>query len=396
MKLKLALASATAMTLMTAVALADSNWTSVKQSGNGNSADVTQDSSGSGNWVRLLQGQATPNEGDNNTAVIDQLGIGNKVGHKSYGDGQWTLRQYGDNNLVDIEQTGRNNEIGLDNGNRYGGRSSNVGYGGTVGVQQTGSHNILTVEQSNAADGYSENQIGAVRQTGDAGATATTNELIIIQEESAVTSVSGPRHFVGLVRQTNAGPGASAADKNLIDIHQTGGGHPNPNGLDGHHIYKVTQTGTANSADLDQHGHANRIRTVTQTGTENDATVSQDGFGNVVVSVTQDNSGGGALGNQVTLTFAGDDNGTGGFTSGAAGDLSLPLATVSQLGDDNLVNYNVTGNANLFAFSQTGDGNEVQGTVNGDGNQVAVLQTGAGNFTSFQQIGGGNNIGVSQ
>lgn len=395
MKLKLTLATATALGLLVAAASADNNWASVNQRGDGNSADVTQSSTGSNNQTRILQGQASA-PGNNNIAIVDQDGTGNLAGFQNYGDSAWTLRQYGHNNLIDIEQDGRNNEVGQDNGSRYGGRSGNVNFGGAVGVQQTGSRNILKVEQSNAAQTYSENAVGAVRQTADINATETTNEINIVQEPSIVTGVNGPRHYVGFVKQTNTGPGTSAALKNLVDINQTGGGHPNPTGKDGNHVYNVTQNGTANSADLDQHGHTNRIRTVSQAGTLNEATVSQTGFNNNVASITQDNSGGGTLGNTISMTFNGDLNGNGSFGTGPAGALGLAQATVGQLGDDNLVDYDVTGNSNLFAFNQVGDGNTIDGEVNGNGNQVAIAQIGGNNTSVFTQTGGGNNLGVSQ
>src|SRR5262249_17981328 len=104
--MRTALASATALGLMMGVAMADDNWSSVKQRGDGNDADITQ--LGQNNEVRGLQGQVGT-DGNNNVLVVDQNGTNNRAGHKLYDDWEWTLRQYGHNNLINIEQTGNGN-----------------------------------------------------------------------------------------------------------------------------------------------------------------------------------------------------------------------------------------------------------------------------------------------
>ena len=424
MKLKITLVASTALALLasTGFAFAASNFALVNQIGSDNSADVLQD--GTSNQTRILQGTlAAP--GDNNIAIIDQDGTGNLAGFQAYSDSQWTLRQYGNNNLIDIEQDGRSNEVGQDNGARYGGRSHNVSFGG-VGVQQTGSYNVIDITQSNAANTYSQNAVGAIRQNSAIGASAVTNELIIDQTDSPATAVNGPRHYVGFVTQTNTGAGNAAALKNLVNILQSGGGHPNPNGLDGHHVYNLSQNGTANIVDIDQYGHTHRIGTIaqtgdsneididqtvfsnrisllTQTGADNYAKVVQNGSGNVLVSMVQDSSASAAGGNYAALDFQGSDNGISasglnGFSTGGNADgLGLTQGTVLQTGGNNSLTYNVTSDANLFAFKQNGDDNTIIGSVStGDGNEVAVLQDGNGNTANFTQSGGGNNISISQ
>lgn len=380
MKLKLALATATAIGLLMGAAMAQENSTRVIQTGDENEATVTQ------------------REGGNNSA-----------GNRTYVD--WSLNQNGDNNMLDILQDGARNEIGTSN--NLGGIGTSYGFNGVpvaqrpasawtrnIGIDQVGDRNVLDITQTG-----DRNAVGAVYQEGSTTATATTNKLTIVQVGIAGTSHQG----IGDVWQENTGGAANEAS-----ISQTGGGHHL-----GSKVYLVTQKGFANDlnivqtgnshvvtstnqhgegniADIDQTGGTgNWVGSLDQDGSANYASILQNGSGNVVVSVSQDNTASSSFGNEAILTFNGSYNGVGTFTGDAAG-LNLALATVSQLGDKNLVNYTVTGNNNLFAFSQTGDGNTSVGVVTGNNNQAAVKQTGDNNHAPFTQIGNYNIVAISQ
>lgn len=379
MKFKIFLATAGSV-LATASALAGSN----------NVAPVTQ-------------------TGNLNNALVTQTGSNNAAGNPAYPD--WVLNQTGNENDLDILQNGSNNAIGVNSnlggiGSAYGflsvpaARWPGSSWTRNNGVDQVGAHNKLAITQTN-----NYNDIGAIHQKALAGATALTNQLTITQ-----TGIVGYSHQgIGDVYQNNTGGTA-----NVASISQTGGGY-----LQGNKVYLLTQNGTDNGTSITQNGLLNIVTDWTQTGTSNtmsisqgggnsnwvgaskqlgtanQATVTQTGTGNELVSLNQDNTGSGSLGNKATLTFGGNYNGVG-TLSGDAGSLGLTLATVNQLGDNNLITYSVTGDSNLFAFNQIGDNNKSVGTVTGSNNQAAIKQIGSSNNAPFIQSGSSNNVAISQ
>ena len=409
MRLKIVLSTATALGLVVAVTGAYA----------GNSTAVNQN-------------------GSDNSALILQDGDLNRAGTSQYGVGQYDIYQNGNDNTLSISQSGNGNGIGTNNSLYYGvgfstpldRRPASTGFrtqlGGNPyghGVDQYGSFNSLTVTQVEGSSYADGNAIGTVQQNAALTATVTTNSLTITQDNGdggalAPVPYPGPQtyNYVGQVWQDNTGAGTSLSETNTAVVAQHTDGLEGYNhgnrvdfltqvgtgnntdilqlGLD-HVINDTKQTGANNTADFDQTGSNNWVGTAYQTGDNNYAKVEQNGIGNELVSLNQDNTGSGSIGNSATLTFDGNDNGTGSFTGDALG-ISLGEATVNQLGDNNLLAYNVTGNTNLFAFSQIGDTNVIDGTVNGNGNQVAIAQLGNGNNATFTQIGNFNNLGVSQ
>lgn len=361
MKLKtmlLTTAAATALTLGSPVYAAD-NWALVNQQGNSNVGNVLQASPGTGNQTRLLQGNAAAN-GNNNNALIKQLGSYNLAGFSQYGDLGWTLRQFGHNNTLEIYQEGNNNEVGMDNGNRY--RSvdpSKTADYLSSGVQQSGSQNVVTISQINPADTYSQNVVGAVMQVAATNATALTNRLQI-KQGGLVTGTDGPRHFVGYVSQNHTG---GARNKILID--QTGGGYST-----GHLLRNVTQNGADNVIDIDQAGLGNFLDYVTQLGS----------------------------GNEALLDVNGNYNGTAAMV-GAAGAAGAQNSSSVQIGSDNKVGLTIANaNGNDFGFYQNGTGNQaVQVLITGNDNQLGVSQVGNGNKLLLAAISGDqNNVGLRQ
>jgi hypothetical protein len=410
MKLKTLLSTATALGLITGISAAYAgNSTAVNQNGSDNSAMVLQD-------------------GDLNTA-----------GTNAHGVGQYDMYQNGNDNTLSISQYGNGNGIGKNRRIEYTGGLSTptdrkpaslefrTQLGGSPwghGVDQYGSFNSLTVTQVEGSYYGNGNLIATVQQNAALSATVTTNALTITQDNGdggtlAPVAHPGPHtyNYVGQVWQDNTGAGTSLSETNTTVIAQhTNGlnGYDHGNrvdfltqigtgnntnilqlGLD-HVINDTNQNGSNNTADFDQTGANNWVGTAYQIGSNHYAKVEQNGVGNELASLNQDNTGSGSIGNQATLIFNGDYNGTTDPFEGEAFSIGLDVATVNQLGDNNSLTYEVTGNDNQFAFSQMGDDNVIDGTVNGNGNQVAVLQYGSGNNTTFTQIGNFNNLGVSQ
>ncbi len=389
MKLKITLATATAMGLLMGTAWAtDDNAAYVDQSGTDNSASISQ--VGASNTVGVDTSLRRVNQsGFNNALVILQSGDGNKAG-----TGFGGIDQTGGKNFLQITQGDDNTVVDI-------GQFGQGGAGGTV--------NTITITQSSK-----DNLVGNVTQDNDdASATAPANINAV-----SITQQTGDGNTVTRVEQDGF--------DNDVTITQSGAGNTITNVLQGdfNNVFKsegasaaLAQTGAGNTitlvrqedgfniANVTQTGDLNLVGTVDQKGEANSSVVVQNGGSNSVASVVQIGTA-----NSASLTFNGSDNGVGlgtatGF-SGVAAGLGLSQGTSLQdndgLGGSNSITYTVFGDANLFAFKQDGTGNAITGTVGSIGsdsasNQVAVLQAGNNNTASFSQTGGGNNnLAVSQ
>lgn len=369
MKIKLTLATATAIGLMMGTAWAgDNNKSFSVQDGNSNALSVDQD-------------------GNNNVAGI-------RTNFSEY------LKQDGDDNLMVIKQTGDNNKVA-----RNGPSVS--------GAFQTGNLNKLTLSQTSFDYGHYTNGhvIDRIRQNSSDTATGNTNDATITQRGTDATITGqGPSagHYIGIIQQTH-----TLGDANSLTIDQAGafsawyGGNGQNN-----RIGTVTQNGSGNTATLNQdgtgpvlttsgqqqRGPSNVIQSVDQQGSGHEAKVTQNGFQNYVGQVKQSD-----LDNSAIISLTGDGNGAtrqtghpiaGVLVRGAGAAGALASSVVQGGGSNNQVNYTVlNGNDNQFGFKQNGNGNQALGIlITGDRNQLGVNQNGDNNQLSLSTIDGNDNI----
>lgn len=372
MKLKITLATATAMgVLMGAAGAADNNSAYIDQSGSTNNALILQ--SGSGNHA-----------GDNSAK--------NRI------------QQTGDNNDLKITQSGSSARVGT--GGNFGSQN--------LGVDQLGDYNRLEILQTGSGS------VNTVQQNSQ-GATAVPSGVV---NEAIVKQLNGNGStLVSRIDQTYTGNATTDA-KNLVTIDQnaTGTGpRVGGGGSTGDQSGGVFQTGFANTIDIDQIGRYDRTNEVRQSGSENSFTVlqqysntggfngneftlgTQTGIANVAslthagarnftALVQQDNSAGGSVGNDAVVSLTGDSNGFGGLSRAAAA-AGASSSSVVQLGDENDVSYIVTGNDNQYGFYQDGTLNKATNiVVNGSGNELGVYQEGTNNSLSLATISDDDNI----
>ncbi|WP_417423701.1 hypothetical protein [Hoeflea sp.] len=406
MKTKTILSTATALGLILAgAALAsDGNTLYLDQDGENNTALVIQDVPNFTNEIGgnnigtdsdpvTQQGDGNEFYYDNGTGVSNG-GVGNNDIIKAEQIGNGNYMRFHDQGGSDTNLSNNIQQIGDDN---YANFSHNSADDSVVDVVlQEGDDNFLRIQQEAGTGNkvLSATQIGS-RNGASAVTTASMGTYIyqrgsgnLVTEASITGSDNGGinnRALYILQRGNNNGQGLSVASMlgsngNNISVEQVGDGND-------FGIWQGTSTAsTGNDAKVTQDGNFNYAK-VTQFGNGNEIFVDQDGNSNIT-----------------TANFTGNGNGVDPL-SGDAGDLAaahteLTQGTIFQdagttIGG-NQVNYDVTGDDNLFAFAQIGGSNVIDGTVIGNGNQVAVLQYGSGNNTTFTQIGNFNNLGVSQ
>lgn len=391
MNLKIAFASATAMSVLMGAAWAGSN----------NKSDVIQ-------------------SGNSNTALVQQNGSSNTAGISDYGGKPYAVRQTGSNNSIDIQQNGNGNRIGAGN-SLYDSAASSMGLPANledrrptdgvrnIGLNQIGNHNDFVLRQTETNYPYGNgNAVVAVRQQSSDSATKTTNTLSITQGNNSGWS----NQFVGDVYQNNTSAGTDENLKNSMTIKQSGGGYTLGNRAfiltqDGYaNTMGVTQSGTRNivsrasqdgnghEATVDQSGADNWLNKLRQDGVNQFASVSQTGTGNIVTQVDQSGDG-----HSTILSISGTGNGVLNLTNGA-GWVGAPDNGVTQRGSGNAINMTISNMAsnNSFGFLQEGVSNDATGiTITGNDNQLGVSQVGASNGFALSEISGnGNNIGLAQ
>lgn len=433
MKIRIALASATALALMMGGALADGNNSDLAQFGDSNEAQITQ-SSGAGNNAIVRQGTVIAGNDRKSydaSAVITQSGDDNRAGTGANPILQWgsqnslTVLQQGDENLVNnLVQSaipnhetvnGRNQAVVTQatNGNSVN-RVSQID--ARTGVDRSGVSNSLVIEQS-VGDG---NSIQAIFQSRYGGAAGDERNTTGVRQQGAGNSVGG----AGLNIVVQVG------HSNDIDILQDGSS--NHVGYVAQAAQESTQfntgsgwgSGLNNWAVVNQSGSDNIVQNVLQFGDDNTASILQSGDGNVAASSQKGVGNLTTIGqfsddNQASVAMVGDDNGvvvvqglgpdniasvdiTGNANglglsfTGAASGLGLTSGLINQSGTGNEASLTIAGNSNAFAFNQIGDGNTITGSQSGNFNQVAVSQSGGQNHAFTQQNGSGNIAAISQ
>lgn len=451
MKIRIALASATALALTMGAALADGNQSTVNQLGDANSALVTQNlGSGNETWLRqgYMHGGTTLRGSYGASATISQDGDGNRAGSAATPVFQW-----GTGNTLTIWQRGNDNSAGLtahgvvqDNSNGFTTRGRALATinqytsGNVLGrAHQTNAEpgdsgltsNVLTLNQGAATDAASNasgNAVSAIFQVKYSG--GTFNQISVEQDGSASSGNNRiGTGFVGLtahnhgIRQygnsneiavdqigssnrirlvAQAGQDGSSSGSwstgngNIANILQTGLDNVIDTALQfgSFNDVDIWQAGVENAASSLQQGSDNHAR-IAQGGDDNTATSTQVGSFNVV-NISQSGDG-----NTVTSNVSGNSNG-GGLLAGAAGlligDLGLESGDIMQEGAGNSASLTISvSDGNQFAFYQLGSGNTITGHVSGTGNNSAgVVQTGDGNNANFTQNGSGNIAAISQ
>jgi len=373
------------------------------------------------------------------------------------GNAVW-LGQLGDLNVLDITQTGRDNKAGADylflllGQNGVGNKLTLDQYGhdnalGTLfvdmprfarGVWQRGDLNVIDITQRNTGP-TGANIFGSVQQSSalrlptDA---TSFNTLTAIQTSLGDATGYGG-HYIGRVVQAATGDAGSAgntafivqrgggenAGNTLANLRQVGSGNSfgtiqsgegNRIGeeprLAGLPIGGIVQLGADNRGWLVQDGAQNLIEYLQQYGDANAARVRLSGNRNAISQIYQNNESwrGAALGNRVSISVSGDDNG--GDGTGWVGELirspslavpGIAHAVFLQIGDDNDMSLAVlSGEETKYGMTQIGDGNiahvAIAGTLPGAtarANETAVFQDGDTNYVSHT-VSGSNNTGA--
>ena len=381
MKIKLALATATALGLLTGGAIAgDDNITNTMQYGERNSLLVEQNGSnnmaGKGSQFgvpnnsgsRLYQGQypSNPITGNDNTMEVRQNGDFNRVGVEESGNTNGAyIGQLRNQNVLKINQTTAEGGTFATNGNTVLRILQNSGTAAQVPNNANGT-NILMLSQTNGGSGFATHYLGQVGQTFSVR-NARPNVVNVHQEGSQDATAPRTGNRVNFLNQSGS--------DNYVDLLQRGSGIGGRGAFNV--VHQIGQTGNGHEIDIKQEGANNHIHYVTQNG------------GN-------DNS--------AVLTLRGDENGAaigggrGAFTAGrgaaAAGLGANYVSGVFQQGSDNAVEYAVFGgNANQFGFEQRGTGNRaIDILITGNGNELAVYQNGTSNALELSAIAGENNV----
>jgi hypothetical protein len=285
----------------------------------------------------------TSQKGDNNTATVNQGNGQNIVGIAQYG---------GNNNTANVSQKdGKNNAL----------------------VGQNGDKNVAKVDQMYISGGSDTRNGAVVSQVGG------SNTVLRLHQAGAGNAFGVTQHgFNNIVSihpdQGDANGGAPSFDGN-IQIHQTGLGN------------KVW--------DADQAGYGNQLTIIQDGGVEGGANIA-----NVEAQVNLDE---GTPANVINITQNGSDNVVGGYGTDKAG--------AYQEGSGNTMNITQTGGAHagtqhylpsggpnsfteLYFRSQIEGG---QGLIQlGKNNQITTNQTGQSFIPVLYQNGEGNVFNVTQ
>lgn len=408
MKIKLTLATATAIGLMMGAAWAgDANTLYIVQGGAGNNtASIHQSTGDGGNDV------GTAGDPVNQTGNGNDFRETNATVNTNYYSGNNDItkaEQIGDYNTFTSSYNGRASNNVISNAQQIGDRNyaryfRNSNYNGTITkVLQQGDNNILSLNQ----EAGSGNVISLVQQIGNGNGGSVQNTAAG-QHTGTWIQQYGSNNQID--NSTIIGDNNSGLNDQTHYIRQRG----NDNG----HIAStaITKGSNGNGIHVESWGDRNNFdvrqglntastgndATVMQTGDDNWARATQYGSYNQLAVIQNGDH------NSSTTLFDGDGNGSGSFTGGPAAGLTNANLVQGQVFQDsgsaltgNSLTYTVYGSNNLFAFAQLGSDNTVSGkvgtgAVDSNGNQVAVLQTGDGNNSTFTQNGGGNNLAVSQ
>ena len=431
------LGAATALGLvMSAAAFADSNNAYVDQSGDYNSALITQGGSGNeaGKQGRVVRQTSNEKTGADriNRLTIAQGGDNNKVGlganglSLSQGDGVIQLKNYlpdpqnnlGGYNTIDINQATNSNVIGAISqytATHLGGNSLTVRQEGGDGnqiakvmqyrtqtttneatVTQDGDGNVLQALRQVARNAGNKNTITATFNGDGNGANPMTGAFSVAAG-AASSEINQGVDINTSIYNSNVNVLISG-DNNAFGVTQVGGLSKLQ------FVANLSVLGSENQTAIYQ-GGTHQTASLTVDGSYNDVGIRQLGSTNGgVVTVTGNDNNLGLLqngsGNLATINLFGDGNNVGAL-SGAAAIAGLTTGLVSPLGNGNTATLTVgtlaASDGNRFGVLQSGDDNTATATVSGgDGNQFGISQVGSDNVASLTQTGSFNVAGISQ
>ncbi|KUF11464.1 hypothetical protein [Pseudoponticoccus marisrubri] len=241
----------------------------------------------------------------------------------------------GNGNFIDLLISGDDNAFAIDQGGRF----NSVGFLSVLGNQ---------------------NELG-LRQDGD------ENDIV-------VSPILGDGNSIGIDQL-----GTNLADVTVLNFSDD-------------NDVSIDQTGT-NDAFVTLEGNRNTIianQTFTSgMGGDNLAEISFDGDENSV-RVSQEGS------NVVNVAVTGNGNNTANVLDPAKQVFGLDTGRVEQIGFDNIMTADVTGDRNVMASLQGGDLNTILLSVFGDDNEAAFLQMGSNNNAVVNQMGVGNRAFIRQ
>jgi hypothetical protein len=364
MKLKLALATATALMGMTISSFAvDGNQLYLDQSGDSNAVSSSQ--SGSYNTVGAETGLTRARQaGDHNKLEISQSGDHN-VGSAKDGGTPRGIDQLGSYGYMRLDQPGD--------------------YNLTAGMTQFGGSNDMRIyQQSNS------NVVGSATQ--DTRGTVTTspaNALQIIQR-------GGNGNIINAASQSGTGNA----------MYLTQDGIQNRVVLASQGVFHDTQTTNGYMA-ISQSGNYNLVNSADQDGDRNSMTLNVNGssngttaFGSSIASGVSATSGvaqgslhQAGIGNSLNValnagntSFSFSQTGNYDTLSGSVNfGVGNELATNQHDGTGNSIGFQVGGNDNVIGFDQTGSSNSISSAQAGNGNVASLNQSGTGNASTISQ-----------
>jgi hypothetical protein len=370
-----------ALVFSTGIAFGQSNSSSVNQAGNGNGATVNQ-------------------AGSQNASVIDQFAQGTAGGQAVAATA--TITQTGADNMSLLDQSAffGNSEATItqigDQNNVYGTSSSNAfkqsNGGGVADVYMEGDQNTLYSLRGEAQKNDnmfdldilgSGNDVGMTQEFGDGTVNVTGDDNDVELRQLAGANYQLSNYHTATIK---IGGNGSTGNSNTVLVDQeklTGG----TGGVNNGATVKVLR-GDLNTVDVQQFGSDNR-QSIEVDGNSNTITAAQTG----------DNNG-------LYLNARGTGPGSSKIFSGAGG-VDGNSFTMTQHGDDNLVDAGFDGVGNEITIMQDGTGNLVDGpmagrfdsdglAIIGDGNMVDVMQTGNGHVSTKMVMGDNNVIDVTQ
>ncbi len=409
-----------------APAIAQSNTSTVDQSGINGQATVTQ--TGSGNDSDITQSNTPIGGAPNiaNVATVTQAGT----------DGVSSIDQTGDNTAT-VNQTAASDGMNsvIEQSTTVGGNQARVtqrglgsGESTTIGsfITQTGRSGNTRVQQNEGTvdavsrvtqNGTGNQRIEVIQESG------TASSIIIQNGGSFQTEVYQDGSNFSDINQSGTNSTAAVrqegGDSNVSNIVQTGtnaeAGDPisDPNDAplgitDGE--LGVWQNGNGNESDVFQYG-TNQVVDVFQFGDGNISSITQEASGReVLADVLQDGNGNestieqsglstaaAGLGNKAFVDQIGDGNVSFVYQDDDTASF-LNTANVDQLGDSGESTVTQTGNTNTANLTQADltDGNISFITQGGNNNTANVFQTSSDNTSTVTQSGTDGTVNVTQ
>ncbi len=335
---KTILTGASILTLVVAGPAFAQSTSTVNQTGNGNSAGVTQTGD---NLSEIDQ------VGDGNSATADQSGSSNEsdIDQTATGSNIASVSQAGEDSFADVIQDGASNGSNASISQGAGTSAATTGE-----VTQTSAVNSTgIINQDNGAASFAAIQQGDTPQFGGTVATAENASSTITQSGSANIALT----VQGGVGQTSF-------------IEQTG-----LDGMNDATVFQGTSNGDGNNTFIQQ------------LGTSDSISVLQNSDGNTAF-VVQIGTGMGNVGSIEQGTFVGGGGNSAAILQEGAGNES----TITQ-------NVLAAGGGNTAENEQIGDGATSIISQEGMGNMADVNQFGA-HTSTVTQTGDGNTANVTQ